>query len=76
VNSLIVNAWVKARPCMRRTAPLAAFAESGTCSDRREGGGGGGGTSSRLSLWVLAHTNSGPALSGNTSQDGALGGQR
>jgi hypothetical protein len=33
VDSLTVNAWVQARPCMRRPAPLAAFAESGISFD-------------------------------------------
>jgi hypothetical protein len=61
VDTLAVNAWVQARPCMRRSVPLAAFAESGTSFD---GSGDGSGVASpNSSLWVPVYTNSGPALS-------------
>jgi hypothetical protein len=57
VPSLTVNAWVQARPCMRRTAPIAAFAESGTSFD--ECGDGSGDASPRSSLRVPVYANSG-----------------
>ena len=64
-GSLIVNAWVQARPCMRRLALLAAFAELDTSFDACRDGSRD--TSHRSSLRVPVYSNSDPALSGKNT---------